>query len=82
MSDYEAARGAEREKTARLRKLRLAKEAADEAAAAIEAAKPKPAGKKKRREAARRGGDGMFVTIFQSPCHYKGEPVVAGDDRT
>ena len=49
MSDYEAARGAEREKTARLRKLRLAKEAADEAAAAIEAAKPKPAGKKKRR---------------------------------
>ena len=48
-ADYKAAANAEREKTARLRKLRLAKEAADEAAAAIEAAKPKPAGKKKRR---------------------------------
>jgi hypothetical protein len=31
-----------------LRKLREAKEAADRAAAAVEAAKPKPAGKKKR----------------------------------
>jgi hypothetical protein len=47
-ADYKAAAHAEREKTARLRKLREAKEAADRAAAAVEAAKPKPAGKKKR----------------------------------
>ena len=49
MADYEAARGAERAKTARLRKLREAKEEADKEAAAVEAAKPKAAGKKKRR---------------------------------
>ena len=49
MADYEAAHVATREKTARLKKLREAKEAADQAAAAIEAAKPKAAGKKKRR---------------------------------
>ena len=49
MSDYEAAHVATREKTARLKKLREAKEAADRVAAAVEAAKPKAAGKKKRR---------------------------------
>jgi hypothetical protein len=43
MADYEAARGAEREKTARLRKLREAKEAADK-----EAAEGKAAEKKRR----------------------------------
>jgi len=48
-AEYHAAAQSERDKTARLRKLREAKEAADKAAAAVEAAKPKPAGKKKRR---------------------------------
>ena len=47
MADYEAAQVATREKTARLKKLREAKEAADSEAAAVEAAeKPKAAGKK------------------------------------
>jgi hypothetical protein len=47
MADYQAATAATREKTARLRKLRLAKEAADRELAKKTAAKPKPA--KKRR---------------------------------
>ena len=45
MADYQAATIATREKTARLRKLRLAKEAADRAHAET-AAKPKAANKK------------------------------------
>jgi hypothetical protein len=49
MADYEAAHVATREKTARLKKLREAKEAADRKMAAAEAAKPKAAAKKKRR---------------------------------
>jgi hypothetical protein len=48
MADYQAAHVATREKTARLKKLRLAKEAADAKADAVEAAKPKAAAKKKR----------------------------------
>ena len=48
-ADYKATANAEREKTARLRKLREAKEAADKHAAASEAAEGKVAGKKKRR---------------------------------
>jgi len=44
MADYQAAQVATREKTARLKKLREAKEAADK-----EAADDKAAGKKKRR---------------------------------
>ena len=50
-ADYKAAAQSERDKTARLKKLREAKEAADKAAAAEQAAaeKPKAAGKKKRR---------------------------------
>jgi hypothetical protein len=49
MADYEAAHVATREKTARLRKLRLAKEAADRETAEQAAAKPKTAAKKKQR---------------------------------
>jgi hypothetical protein len=46
MADYQAATAATREKTARLRKLRLAKEAADRDAAAKAPSKPKAAAKK------------------------------------
>jgi len=49
MADYEAAHVATREKTARLKKLRLAKEASDRVAAEIAAAAKPAAGKKKRR---------------------------------
>ena len=48
MADYQAAHAATREKTARLRQLRLAKEAADHNAAALAAAaRPKAAAKSK-----------------------------------
>ncbi len=52
MAEYRAAQGAERDKTARLRELRLAKEAADQEAAESGAkakAKPKAAAAKKKR---------------------------------
>jgi hypothetical protein len=56
MADYQAATAATREKTARLRQLRLAKEATDRSAAEQAAAKPakpksaaKPKAAKKRR---------------------------------
>ena len=51
MADYYAATAATREKTARLRTLRLAKEAADRAADEQAAAKAKPA---KRKTAAKK----------------------------
>lgn len=48
MAEYEAAKVAEDKKTARLRALRLAKEAAERAAAEAAAAKPAGGAKKKR----------------------------------
>ena len=50
-SEYEAAGRAMRERTIKLREMRLAKEAADRAA---EAAKPKPARRRRRRRRGRR----------------------------